>query len=84
MQDDDLLWLLSISPYGSAPVQGIVEQSLCELLEALFDQRESSHFEAVYDFAERWALLRQRYAWMFEGIAYCATPARTSRANEGV
>jgi hypothetical protein len=81
LQEYDLPWLLSISPQGSAPVQGINEQFLCDLIEAAFNLDEPSHFEALYDIAMRWAPLHQRYKDILDGILLDSPTAHRLREH---
>ena len=69
LETSELEWLLSISPCGASPIAGINPQSLCSLIEAVFDPGEPSQFEALYDIAMSWQLLHQRYENLLDGIA---------------
>jgi hypothetical protein len=79
LEVSDLKWLLSISPSGSAPIADINPQSLCALIEAVFDPWEPSQFEAFYDTAVRWPLLHQRYEHLLDGVALDSPRARDMR-----
>jgi hypothetical protein len=81
LQECNIPWLLSISPQGSAPVQGINEQSLCDLIEAALNLNEPSHFEALYDIAMRWAPLHQRYEAVLDGILLDSSTADRLREH---
>ena len=77
LEVSDLEWLLSISPCGTSPVAGINPQSLCALIQAVFDPWEPPQFEALYDVAMRWPLLHQRYDHLLDGV-----PLNSPRAAE--
>jgi predicted NACHT family NTPase len=79
LEVSDLEWLLSLSPSGSAPIPGINPQSLCALIEAVFNPWEPSQFEAFYDIAMRWPLLHQRYDHLLDGVALDSPRARDMR-----
>jgi hypothetical protein len=65
--DNDLEWLLSIAPGGSNPAPGLNVETLCNLIECAFVIDNVAHFEALYAAAERWPVLRARYALWFDG-----------------
>ena len=69
LEISDLEWLLAISPCGDAPIAGINPQSLCSLIEAVFNPSEPSQFEALYDIAMRWPPLHRRYDHLLDGVA---------------
>jgi hypothetical protein len=69
LETSDLDWLLSISPCGASPISGINPQSLCSLIEAVFNLWEPSHFELLYDIAICWPPLHQRFESLLDGIA---------------
>jgi hypothetical protein len=69
LEISDLEWLLAISPCGDAPIAGINPQSLCSLIEAVFNPWERSQFEALYDIAMRWPPLHRRYDHLLDGVA---------------
>jgi predicted NACHT family NTPase len=79
LQVSDLEWLLSISPSRNAPIAGINPQSLCALIEAVFNPWEPSQFEAFYDIAMRWPLLHQRYEHLLDGVILDSSRARDMR-----
>lgn len=72
----DLEWLLSLSPSGRTPISDINPQSLCALIEAVFNPWEPSQFEAFYDIAMQWPLLHQRYEHFLDGVALGSPRAR--------
>jgi predicted NACHT family NTPase len=77
LEVSDLEWLLSISPCGTSPIAGINPQSLCALIQAVFNPWEPSQFEALYDVAMRWPPLHQRYDYLLDGV-----PLDSPRAAE--
>jgi hypothetical protein len=79
LEVSDLEWLLSISPSGSTPIAGINHQSLCALIEAVFNPWEPPQFETFYDIAMRWPLLHQRYEHLLDGVALDSSRARDMR-----
>jgi hypothetical protein len=54
---------------------------LCDLIEAVFNLGEPSHFEALYDTAKRWAPLRQRYEDILDGILLDSPTAHRLREH---
>jgi hypothetical protein len=68
LQNSDLDWLLSISPFGSSPATEINPESLFALIDVVFNPWEPSHFEALYDIAMRWMPLHQRYEALLDGV----------------
>ena len=79
LEVSDLEWLLSISPCGAAPIAGINPQSLCALIDAVFNPWDPSQFEAFYDIAMRWPLLHQRYDHLLDGVPLDSARARDMR-----
>jgi hypothetical protein len=79
LEVSDFEWLLSISPGGLSPTAGINPQSLCALIDVVFDPWEPSHFEAFYDVAMRWPALHQRHCHLLDGVPLDSPRARDMR-----
>ncbi len=77
----DFEWLLSISPGGENSQSGIDEQTLCGLIQALFDHENTTHFEALYDIGMRWEPLRRAYSAYFDGVEIDSAAAQRERAT---
>ena len=77
LEVSDLEWLLSISPGGTSPIAKLNPESLCALIQAVFNPWEPSQFEALYDVAMRWPLLHQCYGDLLDGV-----PLNSRRAAE--
>jgi len=68
VEDDDLAWLLDISPGGSSPITALNEKSILCFISQVFNLTDSAQFETLYPVIERWALLRAQFAFLTEGI----------------
>ena len=77
--DTDLEWLLSVAPGGRAPAPGLNAETLCNFIECAFVVENVAHFEALYAAAERWLVLRARYASWFDGIRLDSPGAAQAR-----
>ena len=77
LEVSDLEWLLSISPGGTSPIPGLNPQSLCALIQAVFNPWEPFQFELLYDVAMRWPPLHQSYDNLLDGV-----PLNSQRAAE--
>ena len=65
----DFDWLLSISPCGASPVKNVDEQTLCNMIESVFDWNDPAQFESLYAIANQWEPLRLRYIGVLEGVS---------------
>lgn len=65
---EDLQWLLALAPGGSTPNPTLNEESLCNLVDRLWDLEKVSDFEIFADAASRWPLLYKRYQLVLEGV----------------
>jgi hypothetical protein len=80
LQRDDFLWLLSLSPAaGAAPDAALDGETLCNMIEITCHLDDGSDFEALYDLAGKWPLLRQRYAGVLDGVPLDSADARHLR-----
>jgi haloacid dehalogenase-like hydrolase len=77
-----LEWLLETSPGGTAPVEGLNSNTLCNLIEIAFDYDNPVHFEALYAAALRWSLLWARYATVFEGVSLDSAEVAQARDRQ--
>lgn len=79
LQRDDFPWLLSISPAGAAPDTTLDGETLCNMIEITCHLDDRSDFEALYEAAGKWPLLRQRYAGVLDGVLLDSADARQLR-----
>ena len=78
----DLEWLLSIAPGGPSPAPHLNAETLCNLIECVFVVRDDAHFQALYAAAERWPKLRERYAYLLDGVRLDLPAAAQARAQQ--
>jgi hypothetical protein len=64
----DFDWLISLGPGGSAEASDIDEGVLFPFVRAAANLESEAHFAVLYDAAERWPLLRSKYAWLLDGV----------------
>jgi hypothetical protein len=79
LQRDDFAWLLSLSPAGMAPDAALDGETLCNMIEITCHLDDGGDFEALYEAAGKWALLRQRYAGVLDGVPLDSADARRVR-----
>ena len=79
LQRDDFPWVLSLSPAGAAPDTALDAETLCNMVEITCHLVESGDFEALYEAAAKWALLRQRYAGVLDGVPLDSADAQHLR-----
>jgi hypothetical protein len=68
LQRDDFPWLLSVAPDGAAPDPALDGETLCNMIEITCRLNDGSDFEALYEMAGKWPLLRRRYVGVLDGI----------------
>ncbi len=78
----DFDWLLEISPGGTAPVDGLNNDTLCNLIENAFDRDSIAQFETLYATAVRWPLLWSRYIVVFEGVRLDSLEVAQARSTQ--
>jgi hypothetical protein len=79
LQREDLAWLLSLAPGNSSPVAGPNKDTLLNMIETVFTWDSPDDFEALYDAAQTWSRLRQRYMAVFDGILLDSPEAQQLR-----
>ncbi|MBN9560853.1 MAG: hypothetical protein J0H14_09025 [Alphaproteobacteria bacterium] len=79
VRNDDLEWILAISPGGDTPAQGVSEQSLCSLISLLVNVEDNAHFESLYPVCQRWPLLHAYYRSLIDGVLIASAEAAQAR-----
>jgi hypothetical protein len=80
LQKSDLAWLLSITPHGASPIEGLNADSLCALIGSLFEW-QAEDFEILYEIAVAWAPLHEKYRGLLDGIPLASADAIQMRNN---
>jgi hypothetical protein len=70
---------LSLSPVNAAPDTALDGETLCNMVEITCHLDDGGDFEALYEAAAKWALLRQRYAGVLDGVPLDSADARHLR-----
>ena len=78
---EDLQWLLAMAPCGATPDSTLNEESLCNLVESLWDLEKVSDFEIFADAASRWPLLYKRFQLVLEGVPIDSEVGRQVKAR---
>jgi len=68
LQRDDFPWLLSLSPASETADAALDGETLCNMIEITCRLDDGGDFEALYEVAGKWPLLRQRYAGVLDGV----------------
>jgi hypothetical protein len=79
LQHDDFAWLLGVSPGGDQFCTQLNANTVCSMIELIFQMENSAQFELLYDAAARWPLLWEHYRGLLEGIPLDSTDAKQAR-----
>ena len=79
IQHGDLAWLLSIAPGGAEFDSTLNEETLCNLVESVYNTDDIRQFEQLQGGASRWPLLFGRYRYLFEGIPIDSPEAQQAK-----
>ena len=72
---DDLEWLLELGPGSPTSSNELNEATLVEFIEVCVDMNDEAQYALLYEAAERWPLLRSRYAMWFDGVSLDSSQA---------
>lgn len=78
---EDLQWLLAMAPSGVTPDPRLSEESLCNVVERLWDLEKVVDFGVFSDAALRWPLLYKRYQFVFEGVPIDSEEAQQAKKH---
>jgi hypothetical protein len=81
LRRDDLQWLLSICPSGTAFEHPLNPKTLCNMVSLTCDLDNTDHFNSVYEAALKWPVLWQHFQGVFEGVPLDSDEARQHRKN---
>jgi hypothetical protein len=76
---DDLPWLLDLGPGSPNAANDLDEAALIEFIEMCLNLGDDAHFAMLYEAAERWPLLRSKYAMWFDGVPLDSSQAEQMR-----
>jgi hypothetical protein len=79
VRNEDLNWLLDISPGGPSHVSGLSEESLCSFISFLFSFENNEQFELAFPACQRWPLLHAQFAFLLDGVLIDAPEATQAR-----
>ena len=74
---EDLPWLLSLGPGGENAASDLDEATLIEFIEMSANLGDEAQYALLYEAAERWPLLRAKYAMWIDGV-----PLESSQADQ--
>ncbi|WP_286839616.1 MULTISPECIES: hypothetical protein [unclassified Acidiphilium] len=81
-RNEDLEWLVAISPGGGTPDARLSEQSLCSFINFLFNAEDNEQFELIYAACATWPLLRSYFGFLLDGVAIDSADANQARAMQ--
>jgi hypothetical protein len=80
VKNDDLEWLVAISPGGAKPDGRLNELTLCSFISFLFNTEDNDQFEFIYSACATWPLLRAYFGFLLDGVAIDSADANHARA----
>ena len=81
IQNEDFGWLLEISPGGLSPILGLSEESLSNVIRAMFSYENISQFEVLYPVCQKWQVLRDQFTSLLNGVPLDSQEAVQARES---